>query len=414
MWILAARMLGHPWTGPAIAPPVVEEFEERNRLYLQMTAGKKRGPSTPTNPRGAKATDAKATPARPMATANEPAQEGTPYQRQPPNPSPARPAKGRKGVSMAGPIHVITGSPALASVAQATNGPTAADHTNYQALATAYRDAAAAVPPPVDLTLTSEERFSRLIQVYWNRTPFRHISIFNTSIGFHWPGKAASTLSLTQVAYEAFKKFLKGAFAETKTGVVLLPFPDSRYQHQPNWIRTMQEFNESISTWEKLQLYIDGNFGNPYILDKADKIGNKVYKTRMRFGFDKDPDIVMRALKNLLNNQKGAGVFPTPIQRSHMTTIGFLPMYPAELNPIPINKDLMRLFDFRYPIGLMRDWVNSPRFYKAGKHNNNSRGMLLYHVCCDAENAKEIDRVLSTTLHQRQPKSNFPYTSPTH
>jgi hypothetical protein len=96
MWILAARMLGHPWTGPAIAPPVVEEFEERHRLYLQMTAGKKRGPSTPTNPRGAKATDVKATPARPMARGNEPSKEGTAYQRQPPNPSPTRLAQGEK------------------------------------------------------------------------------------------------------------------------------------------------------------------------------------------------------------------------------------------------------------------------------------------------------------------------------
>ena len=62
MWLMAAEFFAHPWTGPAIAPPIVEEFERLQReaeISKSQVSSKKRGATTPTNPKGAKAQDSR-------------------------------------------------------------------------------------------------------------------------------------------------------------------------------------------------------------------------------------------------------------------------------------------------------------------------------------------------------------------
>ena len=74
----------------------------------------------------------------------------------------------------------------------------------------------------------------------------------------------------------------------TTSTIVLLPLADSRYQRQQLWIRNLKDFDRLAPDWTNLKTYLDPNFGNPYILNKADKTGSKTYKSRMRFGFDDD------------------------------------------------------------------------------------------------------------------------------
>ncbi|CAJ1953061.1 unnamed protein product [Cylindrotheca closterium] len=58
MWLAASKFFAHPWTGLAIIPPIVEEFEQLEReskIAKAQSKSKKRPASTPENPKGAKA-----------------------------------------------------------------------------------------------------------------------------------------------------------------------------------------------------------------------------------------------------------------------------------------------------------------------------------------------------------------------
>ncbi|CAJ1954066.1 unnamed protein product [Cylindrotheca closterium] len=65
MWLAAAKFFAHPWTGPAIIPPIVEEFERLEReskIAKAQSKSKKRPASTPEDPKGAKAHDSRPPP----------------------------------------------------------------------------------------------------------------------------------------------------------------------------------------------------------------------------------------------------------------------------------------------------------------------------------------------------------------
>ncbi|CAJ1953165.1 unnamed protein product [Cylindrotheca closterium] len=132
----------------------------------------------------------------------------------------------------------------------------------------------------------------------------------------------------------------------------------------------------------------------------------------MRFGMDTAPPILMQELRSVLSSEPWAGVFPTPIQVSDMVRLGFLPLLPQELAIGPYCKDLMRLCDFQYPIGLMQEWVNNPRFFSA-KFTGSSRGLLCWHVFVPKAFAREADLILAANLDLRKP-SCAPFQAPTH
>ena len=168
------------------------------------------------------------------------------------------------------------------------------------------------------------------------------------SVGFEWGGVGSTKLTMTQTAYQAFHRFAQGVFGgEVNSKFVMMPFPSARFTRRQLWVNLV-EFENLVPDWDRLKIYIYPNSGNPYILNKADKTGAIVYKTRMRFGLQDEPSIIMQELRTLLSADQGAGVFKTPIQRSQIARIGFLPLYPSELVTDPICKDLMRLCEFRY------------------------------------------------------------------
>ncbi|CAJ1962762.1 unnamed protein product [Cylindrotheca closterium] len=79
MWLAAAEFFAHPWTGPAIIPPIVEEFERLEReskISKAQSKSKKRPASTPENPKGAKAHDSRPSPSVQMQTELTPPQGG--------------------------------------------------------------------------------------------------------------------------------------------------------------------------------------------------------------------------------------------------------------------------------------------------------------------------------------------------
>ena len=420
MWLASSEFFAHPWTGPAIDPPIVEEFERLDResnILKSQAQSKKRGATTPTNPKGAKAQDARPSPSVPMNTELTPPKgRFNPYQRTPP--SDGTPL--RHQVQMSDAVHVITGSPPGTQDAAVPVEPSAARDASVTSEAgraedtnspQTYRDIVAAPAAPT-VPLTTDERLMRLLAVHWNASPFRHITIFNVSIVFDWQGVGSTDLNQVQTAHQAFRQFASGIWGEINSTVVLMPFADSRFTRQQLWIRNLKEFDEKAPDWAHLKNYLDSNFGNPYILNKADKTGSKTYRTRMRFGMNDAPSMVMQELRSVLSSEPRAGVFPTPIQVSDMVRIGFLPLLPQELVIGPYCKDLMRLCDFQYPIGLMQDWVNNPRFFSA-KYSASSRGLLCWHVFVPRTFAREADLILASNLDMRK-LSSLPYHAPTH
>ncbi|CAJ1931736.1 unnamed protein product [Cylindrotheca closterium] len=289
MWLAASEFFAHPWTGPAILPPIVEEFERLEReskISKAQSKSKKRPASTPENPK----------------------------------------------VILSDAVHVIASTPTGTQEASAPTDAVveaskpcvrtseehgAEDHNS----APTYRDAAAS-PPASTVPLTTDERLTRLLAVTWNASPFRHITIFNVSIVFDWQGVGLSEFNQVQTAYNAFHQFASGIWGEITSTVVLLPFADGRFTRQQLWIRNLKEFDEKAKDWAHLKIYLDPNFGNPYILNKPGKTGSKTYKTRMRFGMDTAPPILMQELRSVLSSEPRAGVFPTPIQVSITPEIG--------------------------------------------------------------------------------------------
>ncbi|CAJ1959607.1 unnamed protein product [Cylindrotheca closterium] len=422
MWLAAAKFFAHPWTGPAIIPPIVEEFERLEReskIAKAQSKSKKRPASTPENPKGAKAHDSRPSPSVQMQTELTPPKgRSNPYQRTPP--SDATPP--RQQVVMSDAVHVIAGTPTGTQeasvpaddvvVANTHRGRTSAENeAEEHNSAPTYRDTVAALPAPT-VPLTTDERLMRLLAVHWNASPFRHITIFNVSVVFDWQGVGSSEFNQVQTAYNAFHQFASGVWGEITSTVVLLPFADGRFTRQQLWIRNLKEFDEKAKDWAHLKLYLDPNFGNPYILNKPGKTGSKTYKTRMRFGMDTAPPILMQELRSILSSEPRAGVFPTPIQVSDMVRLGFLPLLPQELAIGPYCKDLMRLCDFQYPIGLMQEWVNNPQFFSA-KFTGSSRGLLCWHVFVPKAFAREADPILAANLDLRKP-SCAPFQAPTH
>ncbi|CAJ1960036.1 unnamed protein product [Cylindrotheca closterium] len=324
MWLAASELFAHPWTGPGIIPPIVEEFErldQESKIAKAQSKSKKRPPSTPENPKGAKAHDSRPSPAVPMQTELTPPKSPSNSCQQTPPLDATPPCQ---QVVMSDAVHVIAGTPTGTQeasvpaddvvVAKTHRGRTSAengaeDHNS----APTYRDTVAALPAPT-VPLTTDKRLMRLLAVHWNASPFWHITIFN---------------------------FASGIWGEITSKVVLLPFADGRFTRQQLWIRNLKGFDKKAKDWAHLKIYLDPNIGNPYILNKPWKTGSKTYKTGMRFGMDTAPPILMQELHSVLSSEPRAGVFPTPIQVSDMVRLGFLPLLPQGLAIGPHCKDLM-------------------------------------------------------------------------
>ncbi|CAJ1964186.1 unnamed protein product [Cylindrotheca closterium] len=233
MWLAASEFFAHPWTGPAIIPPIVEEFEQleqESKIAKAQSKSKKRPASTPENPKGAKAHDSRPSPSVPMQTELTPPKgPSKPYQRTPP--SDATPPC--QQVVMSDAVHVIAGTPTETQeasvpaddvvVANTPRGRTSAENgAEEHNSAPTYRDTVATLPAPT-VPLTTDERLMRLLAVHWNASPFRHITIFNVSIVFDWQGVGSSEFNQVQTAYNAFHQFASGIWGEITSKVVLLP-----------------------------------------------------------------------------------------------------------------------------------------------------------------------------------------------
>ncbi|CAJ1956983.1 unnamed protein product [Cylindrotheca closterium] len=111
MWLAAAKFFAHPWTGPTIIPPIVEEFErleQESKISKAQSKSKKCPASTPENPKGAKAHNSRPSPSVQMQTELTPPQgRSNPYQQTPP--SDATPP--RQQVVMSDAVHIIAGTP---------------------------------------------------------------------------------------------------------------------------------------------------------------------------------------------------------------------------------------------------------------------------------------------------------------
>ena len=452
LWVLSSMFFSHPWTGPEQSPLVVEEFELRTRQQQQKKAHaktqaqrpppKKRPASSPkTNPRAPKVKDHRPSPGRPMATDDH--APAVTFDESAATSAPASVANSVPG----------TGSPGVstATTTSATN-PTTPNRATATAPSTPTRPSLPAQPAPTPTTaatpqagssvpppppplqrhgqLTSGSTFSEvaaapaastrpkttlekvaaLTQSCVTGLPFKHAHIFNVNIGFHWEGASAGTRTSHQTVYQSIRRFAEGIFNEIGTDIVILPLSDGRYKSRSTWIQSLAVFDSKIPDFAAVQPYIDPSFGNPYISDQVDKIGKKILKSRMRFGFNKPPAVVRKALKNLLSHHKWAGCEESPLQTSDMSCLGFFPMYAHNWDTSALVRFIIRLLDYKCAVGFHWEWVRNPRGSGIIQWNKtNSRGLQMWHIYAPSDFAEEVDRALRKLFHPNTPKADFPY-----
>ncbi|CAJ1956307.1 unnamed protein product [Cylindrotheca closterium] len=154
-------------------------------------------------------------------------------------------------------------------------------------------------------------------------------------------------------------------------------------------------------------------YGNcPYAATNS-KPGEKKLRTRICVGFSSEASV--EAVQDYLHTglrQLGrvAGCYPSPLQYGEIVKIGSCLFIPAEVNFSAYAKELMRLFDFKVPIGIKMDWVSIPYTGRA-KYNERSPGVTSPHCFTRRIHAKRVDRTLRSILHPATTKPDFPFAA---
>ena len=202
-------------------------------------------------------------------------------------------------------------------------------------------------------------------------------------------------------------------------GLRILPIQDKQYKTTQLWLRSKADL-DSLRNLRDCSRYVDLSFGNGHYFMKNNKPnGNpKTLRTRIRFGYD---DIINKeGLRGQLHGawshqSRQAGCFESPLQYGSVVRTGALCFYPMGINTKTIAKDLMRHFDFKYPIGLRLDWVNQP--YDARQPvwaPKSKKGVRMYHVYTRRSDASTIDRECSKWLQPITNRKDLPWAAPVH
>lgn len=180
-------------------------------------------------------------------------------------------------------------------------------------------------------------------------------------------------------------------------GIIILPISDKIFNDSTLWIDSVEKLDELLTDYKDLKTYIDMTFGNgSFIAKNGNNIGDKTVRTRMRFGFESEPEITRASIHGLLAQSgfMAAGCFRSPIQRGAMVNIGALCFLPKSINVQKFEKELMRIGKFKHAIGLHRGYVRHPsqqtRQYQPGQ------GYILWNVYTPWQDACRVDSTLSS------------------
>jgi hypothetical protein len=240
--------------------------------------------------------------------------------------------------------------------------------------------------------------------------------IYDISLGLKWDGAQAGSDSLATTWLNHILKSLAEALNSSADGLRILPIADEDYKKVKMWIRNEKELHNKIKTFRDLSTYLDMKYGNSPYVSTSNKPGDKKLRSRIRVGFNEhvDPDSIMSYLHTGFCSQgRGTGCYPSPLQFGDIEKIGALCFYPHDANARAIEKDLMRRFQWQFPIGLRLDWVSMP-YNGRSKWNERSPGIMLWHIYTRRTHAKQIDRELRLWLHPSTAKKHFPWAAVTH
>eukprot|EP00957_Ditylum_brightwellii_P165856 12627529-Ditylum_brightwellii.AAC.1 len=78
-----------------------------------------------------------------------------------------------------------------------------------------------------------------------------------------------------------------------------------------------------------------------------------------------------------------------------------------------MEKELMRHFDWKVPIGLRMDWVSLP-YDNRTKWSDQAPGIMLPHLFVRAKHAHLVDAGMQKWFHPATPKKDLPFAAQCH
>lgn len=273
-----------------------------------------------------------------------------------------------------------------------------------------YRDKAATKPVPKNLS--DDQKVARLIQPSMEGLKCKYSRFYSITMGFHWAGENLENCKLPEKFVRAIKEQL-AEFLQLDDGIVILPISDKIFADPALWIDSVDKLEATISEYKDLKNYIDMTFGNgSFIAKNGNNIGDKTVRTRMRLGFESEPEITRASVHGLLAQSgfMAAGCFRSPIQKGAIVNTGALCFLPKSINVQKFEKELMRIGQFKYAMGLHREYVRHPlqqtRQYQPGQ------GFILWNVYAEWQHASKVDSLLLNNINPRVSRSKQPFLFP--
>jgi len=205
------------------------------------------------------------------------------------------------------------------------------------------------------------------------------------------------------------------AVLRSDLGLRILPIRDDAYKEVQRWIRSESDLRLRMATVDDFAKFLDLDFGNGKFFLKSTQSGPRTLRSRIRVGYDigLEREAVRRCLHSHWAYQAtSGGCFDSPLQYGNMVRIGALYFYPEGLDVTTMEKELMRQFNFEYPIGLGVDWVNQP--YDGNNKRTGAKGIRLYHLYTRTEDAKIVDAGCSRWLSPDTATNLLPWATPAH
>ena len=266
-----------------------------------------------------------------------------------------------------------------------------------------YRDKAAA-PPKL---LSDDQKVRNLTQISMLGLRCKHAQFFNITMGFHWSGNALEGCTLPEKLIKSIKEYL-AEILELDDDIIFLPVSDNKYNVAEMWISTVEQLDELISDMKTLKPYIDVTYGSAgWIAKQPDKLGDKLLRTRMRVGSDSEPDAVRAAITGVLS-QSGFnfGCFRSPLNFGSIVECGGCCFWPKTIDRVKYEKELMRIGQFQYAIGLDRGYMRHPA---QRTRSYVGTGFVMWKVYAYWKDAPKVNSLLMRALNPRMNRKHHPF-----
>ena len=148
------------------------------------------------------------------------------------------------------------------------------------------------------------------------------------------------------------KRVMK-TFLGMNIGVWILPIGEGVYTRSDLWLRSTTDVDHRIIDFDSLNTFLDLDYGSGRWFATM-KSSQPLLRTRIRVGFaiEQRKQIVQDHLHLNLRAHFNGGCYESPLQYGDIVKIGALALYPLEINLKAMEKELMRHFNFKYPIAL--------------------------------------------------------------